>query len=201
MCTHSVVSVLSESLWPHWLQPTKLLCPWDSPSKDIGVGCHALLQGIFLTQGSNLHLLWLQHSRRILYRWASREAHWNHNPRGKKYPFLYTPSFPGGSGVKNPPANAGDAGDVSSIPGLERYPREGNGNPLQYSWTEEKFHGQKSLKSYSPWGRKIRHDWATEHTRFQGGKGLIQIYLVLRELVSIHHCWNPVLEAGTHGVK
>ena len=39
-------------------------------------------------------------------------------------------SFPGGSVVKNPPANAGDVG---SIPGSERPPGEGNGNPLQYS--------------------------------------------------------------------
>ena len=38
--------------------------------------------------------------------------------------------FPGGSVVKNPPA---DAGDVGSIPGSGRSPREGNGNPLQYS--------------------------------------------------------------------
>ena len=35
--------------------------------------------------------------------------------------------------VKNPPASAGDTGDVSSIPGLGRSPGEGNGNPLQYS--------------------------------------------------------------------
>ena len=41
--------------------------------------------------------------------------------------------FPGGSVVKNPPANAGDAGDVGSIPGLRISPEEGNGNPLQYS--------------------------------------------------------------------
>ena len=32
-----------------------LLCPWDSPSKNTGVSCYFLLQGIFLTQGSNLH--------------------------------------------------------------------------------------------------------------------------------------------------
>ena len=41
--------------------PSRLLCPWDSPGKHTGMGCHALLQGIFLTQGSNprlLHLLW-----------------------------------------------------------------------------------------------------------------------------------------------
>ena len=37
--------------------PARLLCSWDSLGKNTGVGCHVLLQGIFLTQGSNLHLL------------------------------------------------------------------------------------------------------------------------------------------------
>ena len=41
--------------------------------------------------------------------------------------------FPGGIVAKNLPANAEDARDVSSIPGLGRSPGEGNGNPLQYS--------------------------------------------------------------------
>ena len=41
--------------------PTRLLCPWDSPGKKTGVGCPALLQGIFPTQGSNPHLLRLLH--------------------------------------------------------------------------------------------------------------------------------------------
>ena len=41
--------------------------------------------------------------------------------------------FPGDSVVKNPPANAGDTGDASSIPEPGRSPGEGNGNPLQYS--------------------------------------------------------------------
>ena len=36
---------------------TRLLCPWDSAGKNTGVGCHALLQGIFLTQGLNPCLL------------------------------------------------------------------------------------------------------------------------------------------------
>ena len=39
--------------------------------------------------------------------------------------------------VRNPPANAGDAGDVGSIPGLARSPGEGHGNPLQYSYLED----------------------------------------------------------------
>ena len=41
--------------------------------------------------------------------------------------------FPGGSVLKNPPANAGDARLVSSIPGSGRSPGKGNGNPLQNS--------------------------------------------------------------------
>ena len=51
---------MSNSLWPHGLQPSRLLCPWDSPGNNTGVGHHALLQGIFLTHGSNLCLLTLQ---------------------------------------------------------------------------------------------------------------------------------------------
>ena len=53
--------VMSDFLWPpHGLEPTRLPCPWDSPGRNTGVGCHFLLHGIILTQGSNsclLHLL------------------------------------------------------------------------------------------------------------------------------------------------
>ena len=44
--------------------------------------------------------------------------------------------FPGGTVLKNPPANAGASRDTGSIPRLGRSPREGNGNPLQYSCLE-----------------------------------------------------------------
>ena len=57
-------SVVSDSLRPHELQPTRLLCPWDSPVKNTGEGGCFLFQGIFLTQGSNPGLL---HCRRVLY--------------------------------------------------------------------------------------------------------------------------------------
>ena len=58
----------------------KLLCPWDFAGKNTGVVCHFLLQGIFLTQGWNPHLLlthishvsWI--GRQILYQWATWEA-------------------------------------------------------------------------------------------------------------------------------
>ena len=35
---------MSDSVQPHGLQPTRLPCPWDSPGKNTGVGCHFLLQ-------------------------------------------------------------------------------------------------------------------------------------------------------------
>ena len=44
--------------------------------------------------------------------------------------------FPGGTVVKNLPANAGDTRDAGLIPGSGRFPGEGNGNPLQYSCLE-----------------------------------------------------------------
>ena len=56
MCACSV-----DSLWSHELRPTKLLCPWDFPGKNTGVGCHFLLQGIFPAQRSDPHLLYLLH--------------------------------------------------------------------------------------------------------------------------------------------
>ena len=49
--------IVSDSLRPRGLQPARLLYPWDSPGKNTGEGCHSLLQGIFLTQGSNPALL------------------------------------------------------------------------------------------------------------------------------------------------
>ena len=43
-CCCCVASVMSNSVQPHGLQPTRLLRPWDSPGKNTGVGCHFLLQ-------------------------------------------------------------------------------------------------------------------------------------------------------------
>ena len=58
--------------------------------------------------------------------------------------------------VKNPPADAGDIRDVGSIPGPERSPGGGNGNPLQYSYLE------------NPMDRGAW--WATVHGVTQSGK-------------------------------
>ena len=52
-----VCSVVSDTFRPQGLQLARLLCPWNFPGKNTGVGCYFLLQGIFPTQGSNPHLL------------------------------------------------------------------------------------------------------------------------------------------------
>ena len=57
-------SVVSDTLQPRGLWPTRLLCPWDFPGKNTGVGCQFLLQEIFLTQGLNPGL---PHCRQMLY--------------------------------------------------------------------------------------------------------------------------------------
>ena len=56
MCECSIIQ--SDSAAP-WTEATRLLCPWDSPGKNTGVGCHFQFQGIFPTQQWNLHLLHL----------------------------------------------------------------------------------------------------------------------------------------------
>ena len=105
-------------------------------AKNTGVGCHSLLQGIFLTQGSNPGLL---HYRQTL------PSEPPGDPNGPQtchvlIQLILTMTLGLASLVaqlvKNPPANAGDARNMGSIPGSGRSPGEGNGNPLHYSCLE-----------------------------------------------------------------
>ena len=50
-------SVMSDSFETSWIVTVRLLCPWDFPGKNAGVGCHFLIWGIFLAQRLSLHLL------------------------------------------------------------------------------------------------------------------------------------------------
>ena len=67
-----------------WTVACQALCPWDSPGRNTGVGCHSLLQGIFLTQESNPGLL---PPRQILY-WLSYEG----SPISGMKPIIYSVS-------------------------------------------------------------------------------------------------------------
>ena len=71
--------------------------------------------------------------------------------------------LPGGSVVKNPPANAGSTGDAGLIPGSGRSIGGGNSNKLPYSGLK-KSHEQRSLDSYSPWGHKESDMAKNAHT-------------------------------------
>ena len=74
----SQVQLQVPRMQPHGLQPTRLLCPWDFPSQNTGVGCHAPLQGIFLNQGSNPRLLSLPCiGRRVIYHYCRLGSPWN----------------------------------------------------------------------------------------------------------------------------
>ena len=127
---------MSDSVWLHRRQPTRLPRPWDSPGKNTGVGCHFLFQCMKVkseSEGSiNLgltacslsnpileeHMGWrtllLQHLFKILH---SNEHEW----------------LPSSSNGKESACNAGDQG---STPGLGSSSGERNGNPLQYSCLE-----------------------------------------------------------------
>ena len=81
-----------------------------------------------------------------------RQPHWYNSS-------IYGLAFPGGSVVKNPPANARKAG---LIPGSGRSPGEGNGNPLQYSCLEN---GQRRLAGCSLCGHKqLDRTWRLNHS-------------------------------------
>ena len=71
------------------------------------------------------------------------------------YLVLIIRAFPGGSMIKNPPANAGGTGDSGSIPGMRRPPGRKNDKPLLYS-SMKKSHGKRNLWGYSRWGHMHR---------------------------------------------
>ena len=75
--------------------------------------------------------------------------------------------------VKNPPVNAGDAGDMGSISGLRRSPGGRNGNPLQYSSLENPMDSGLSMVGYSSRGCKELD--MTEHEKFQVCKSITLI--------------------------
>ena len=75
--------------------------------------------------------------------------------------------FEGGVSGKEPPANAGDVGDMGSIPGMGRFPGGGHGNPLSRQvFLLGESHGQRSLASYSRETKILNTVWYSHtHTK------------------------------------
>ena len=113
----------------------RLLCPWNFPGKNTGVGCHSLLQGIFPTQGSNPSLL---HCRQIIYHLSHQGSPQrknehktpvtptNHINTQNRYSRSFLPAF-------SPPLLVLVLIMFMIILCI---PREGNDNPLQCSCLE-----------------------------------------------------------------
>ena len=97
-CVCLVTQVLSNSLRPHGLWPTRLLCPWDFLGKNTTVGCQFLLQGTLPTKGSNPSLLCLPPLAWILYHWATwgspKSMVLKHNSTLPLFPSSLLPSLP-----------------------------------------------------------------------------------------------------------
>ena len=133
-CCCLITKLCLTLLRPHGLQPTRLLCSWNSPGKNTGVGCHILLQEIFLTQGLNSHLQWQADSLSLSQQGSPRSVLGSHY-----FVSLYIclKAFPGGSVDKrihlrcrrtNPSGRSG------------RSPGGGHGNSLQYSCLKNSMH-------------------------------------------------------------
>ena len=89
--------------------------------------------------------------------------------------YLELQGFPGGSVVKNPPANAGD---TCLISGLGRSPGGGNGNPFQFSYLGNP-KVRRSLEGYSPWGcKRVGYNSVTKN---QQQPGVAMVVLKLHE--------------------
>ena len=96
---HQSLSRVRLCVTPMECGPSSSSVPWDPPGQNTEVGCHALLQGIFPTQGSSLGLL---HCRQILHRlsWKVAKAACED---GSLPPLLHYPHFPlGGTALSNP---------------------------------------------------------------------------------------------------
>ena len=124
----------------HRRQPTRLPCPWDSPGKNTGVGCHFLLQCMKVKResevsqscptlrdpidcsppGSSVHGIF-----------QARVLEWGAIAFSGSYARFDLIHKPGGSDSKESACNTGD---LNLSPGSRRSPGEGNGYPLQYSY-------------------------------------------------------------------
>ena len=130
---------MSSSLWPHGLQHPRLSCPSLSPNMSLhkltSIELVMLINHLIVSPPSPFAFDLSQHQG--LFQWVG----FSHQVakalelqlKLQSFQFKVEMGFPGGSDGKESACNAGDLG---SIPGLGRSPREGNDNPLQYTCLE-----------------------------------------------------------------
>ena len=125
---------------PHRRQPARLPCPWDSPGKNTGVGCHFFLQHMKVKSESEVIQSCPTLHDPMDCSLPGSSVHGIFQARGLEWGAIAFSDidtmmciFSGSSDGKESAHNAGDPG---LIPGLGRSPGEGNGYPLQYSCLE-----------------------------------------------------------------
>ena len=157
-CMHASSLIRVQLFGPHGLQPDRLLCPWNYPSMNTGMGCHFLLQGIFLTWDQTLHLLWLLHwqADSLSLSHICRLSDESHSDQCEVAPYcsfyLYFSDnlhFPHGSDGKEFTCNARDLGPIPSWD--DTLEKEMATHSSILAW---KSHGQRRLVGCSLWGWK-----------------------------------------------
>ena len=160
---------------PHRWQPTRLPHPWDSPGKNTGVDCHFLLQCMKVKSESEVAQSCPTLSDPMDYSLPGSFIHGIFQARVlewgaiafslvlPRYLQKWSNNICCGSLGKESTCNAGDTGDLGSIPGSGRSPGEENGNhpsilAREIPWTEEAG-GLQSVGSL-----RVGHDWATKNT-------------------------------------
>ena len=123
-----------------WTIAPRPLCPWDSPVKNTGVGCHSLLQGIFLTQGLNSCL---PSCRQTIYHLSHQGSPYTIDGKVKVAQLCLTLCDPMDSPWNSPGQNT-EVGSLSllqgifptpgSNPGLPHCRLSHKGNPKQLEW-------------------------------------------------------------------
>ena len=147
--------------------------PWNFPGRNTGVDCYFLLQGIFLTQGSNLGLL---HWRQILY----HLRHWGMQVLKREV------SFPSSSDGKESAYSAGRVWFLGQEDPLEK------GMATHSRILPGEFHGQKTWWATQSLGSEtVGHDWATEQLTlslsFSLSKRHMQVVLTPKDLPQDSH--------------
>ena len=151
---------MSDSVRPRRQPPIRLPRPWDSPGKNTGVGCHFLLQRMKVKSESEVAQSCLTLSDPMdcsppgfPVHGISRQEYWSEVP---------VPSPPGGTSGKESACQGRRHKKCELDPWVGKIPLRRTWQPTPVFLTG-KFHGQRSLVGYSPWGRKrVRHSLATK---------------------------------------
>ena len=113
------------TLWPHGLRPVRLLCPWDSPGKNSGGGCHFLLRGPSRPRGWSRGLPDPGLSPHLLSLQASTVEGLPFPPRGPSWPRGWSGGLPDPRAEPPPPESAGKHSGGAAVSSLGDFPTPG----------------------------------------------------------------------------